>query len=44
LWVWLFINEVPPLNVIIGGCIILSAVILKSLEERYNKQSFKLKN
>jgi len=34
LWVWLFINEVPPLNVIIGGCIILSAVILKSLEEK----------
>ena len=37
LWVWLFINETPPLTVFIGGFIILSAVVLKSLEQKYFK-------
>ena len=29
-WVWLFLNEVPPISVFVGGAIIISAVILKS--------------
>ena len=37
LWVWLFINETPPLTVFIGGFIILSAVVLKSFEQKYFK-------
>ncbi len=32
-WVWLFLNEIPPLSVIIGGSIIISAIILKSLDK-----------
>ena len=27
IWVWLFLNEVPPLSVFIGGLIIISAII-----------------
>jgi len=34
LWVWLFINEIPPLSVFIGGSIIILAVIIKSLEKK----------
>ena len=33
IWVWIFLNEVPPLSVFIGGGIIISAVILKSLDK-----------
>ena len=29
LWAWLFINEVPPISVIIGGSIIISAILLE---------------
>ncbi len=29
LWAWLFINETPPLVVLIGGVIVLSAVLLQ---------------
>ena len=29
LWAWLFINEVPPTSVIIGGCIIISAILFE---------------
>ena len=29
IWVWLFINEVPPTSVFIGGFIIVLAIILK---------------
>ncbi len=32
IWVWLFYNEIPPVSVLIGGIIILSAVIMKSLD------------
>ena len=39
LWVWIFINEIPPLSVFVGGAIILTAVILKSIEQKYSKQS-----
>ena len=32
IWVWLFLNEIPPASVLIGGLIILSAVVMKSLD------------
>tara|TARA_Y100001970_G_scaffold293069_1_gene437545 strand:+ start:578 stop:1444 length:867 start_codon:yes stop_codon:yes gene_type:complete len=31
-WVWLFLNEIPPLSVFIGGTIIVFAIIVKSLD------------
>ena len=33
LWVWLFLNEIPPLSVFIGGAVIISAIILKSFDK-----------
>ena len=36
LWVWLFLNEIPPMSVFIGGSIIVFAIIIKSLDK--NKQ------
>jgi len=33
LWVWLFLNEIPPLSVFIGGAIIITAIILKSFDK-----------
>ena len=33
IWVWLFLNEIPPLSVLIGGAIIISAIILKSFDK-----------
>ncbi len=33
LWVWLFLNEIPPLSVFIGGATIISAIILKSFDK-----------
>jgi len=33
LWVWLFLNEIPPLSVLIGGGVIIAAIILKSLDK-----------
>jgi len=38
-WVWIFLNEIPPLSVFIGGSIIILAVIFKSLEQRYSRPS-----
>lgn len=32
-WVWLFLNEVPPASVLIGGFIIITAIILKSFDK-----------
>jgi len=29
LWAWLFINEIPPLSVMIGGSIIISAILFE---------------
>ena len=29
LWAWLFINEIPPTSVIIGGSIIISAILFE---------------
>ena len=33
IWVWTFLNEIPPLSVLIGGCVIITAIILKSLDK-----------
>ena len=33
LWVWLFLSEIPPLSVFIGGGVIITAIILKSLDK-----------
>jgi len=33
-WVWFFLNEVPPLSVFIGGSIIVFAVVVKSLDKK----------
>ena len=38
-WVWLFINEIPPTSVFLGGGIIIIAVIFKTLEKKYSKSS-----
>jgi len=32
IWVWIFFNEIPPISVLVGGMIILSAVVMKSLD------------
>ena len=32
-WVWIFLNEIPPLSVFIGGCVIITAIIIKSLDK-----------
>ena len=32
-WVLLFLNEIPPLSVLIGGCVIITAIILKSFDK-----------
>lgn len=34
LWVWIFLNEIPPLSVFIGGIIIIFAIILKSFDKK----------
>ena len=33
LWVWIFLNEIPPQSVFVGGLIIIIAVIIKSLDK-----------
>ena len=33
LWVWLFLNEIPPMSVFIGGSIIVFAIIVKSFDK-----------
>ena len=38
-WVWVFLNEIPPMSVFVGGGIIILAVILKTLEQKYSKTS-----
>ena len=37
LWVWLFLNEIPPISVFIGGAVIISAIILKSFDKKHSK-------
>jgi len=38
-WVWLFLNEIPPMSVFIGGSIIIVAVIFKTLEQKHSNSS-----
>ena len=38
-WVFIFLNEIPPMSVFIGGGIIVIAVIFKTLEQKYSKVS-----
>ena len=38
LWAWIFINEKPTLIVIIGGSIVLFAVLLQLLNNIFNKR------
>ena len=33
IWVWIFLNEVPPISVFLGGIIIILAIILKSFDK-----------
>ena len=33
-WVWVFLNEIPPISVFIGGAVIITAIILKSFDKR----------
>ncbi len=37
LWVWLFINEIPPASVFIGGFVIILAILLKSFDKELKK-------
>ena len=37
LWVWLFLNEIPPISVFIGGAVIISAIILKRFDKKHSK-------
>ena len=34
IWVWLFINEIPPTSVFIGGFIIILAIVFKSFDKK----------
>ena len=34
LWVWLFLNEIPPISVLIGGMVIIFAIIFKSFDKK----------
>ena len=38
-WVFLFLNEIPPMSVFVGGSIILIAVIFKTIEKKRTKPS-----
>jgi len=39
IWVWLFLNEIPPISVFTGGALIITAVIIKSMDYKYSKTS-----
>ena len=34
IWVWIFLSEIPPLSVFIGGLVIILAIILKSFDKK----------
>jgi len=38
LWAWLFINEIPPISVLIGGSIIVFSILLQSIYTNYSKK------
>ena len=35
-WVWLFLSEIPPFSVFVGGGIIILSILVKSLEKKNN--------
>ena len=37
LWAWLFVNENPPISVLIGGSIVITAVVIQFLNKFINK-------
>ena len=37
IWVWVFLNEIPPISVFIGGAVIISAIILNSFDKKHSK-------
>ena len=37
IWVWLFLNEIPPISVFLGGTVIILALILKSFDKKHSK-------
>ena len=37
-WAWLFVNENPPIFVLIGGSIVITAVVIQFLNKFINKQ------
>jgi len=41
IWVWIFINEQPPFIVLIGGSIVLFAVLLQFLNNFFPKKEAK---
>ncbi|MBT3519643.1 MAG: DMT family transporter, partial [Gammaproteobacteria bacterium] len=38
-WVWVFLSEIPPMSVFIGGSVIILAVIAKTLEQKHSSAS-----
>ena len=38
LWAWMFVNEQVPIPVLIGGLIVISAVVMQFLERFINKK------
>ena len=34
IWVWLFLDEIPPISVFFGGVVIICAIILKSFDKK----------
>jgi drug/metabolite transporter (DMT)-like permease len=40
IWVWLFLNEIPPVSVFIGGSIIILAVLIKSFDKKKNSKAY----
>ena len=38
LWAWMFVNENPPLSVLIGGSIVITAVVLQFLNKFLTKK------
>ncbi len=37
IWVWIFLDEIPPVSVIIGGLVIILAVIVKSFDNKRSR-------
>ena len=38
LWAWVFLNENPPLVVLVGGIIVISAVLLQFVNRQVEKK------